>query len=109
MSRGITNRNIDLHRLIEKLHDVLIFLDENNLAIPAIKVEEAINALKMLEMDKPESSRPDWWREKALGHLLFAVALNQIVTNPIEFRKSEKHIPFLADAVRHHIPAHLPA
>ena len=59
MSRGITNRNIDLHRLIEKLHDVLNFLDENNLAIPAIKVEEAINALKMLEMDKPESSRPD--------------------------------------------------
>ena len=59
MSRGITNRNIDVHRLIEKLHDVLNFLDENNLAIPAIKVEEAINALKMLEMDKPESSRPD--------------------------------------------------
>lgn len=59
MSRGITNRNIDVHRLIEKLRDVLNFLDENNLAIPAIKVEEAINALKMLEMENPESSRPD--------------------------------------------------
>jgi len=55
MSRGITNRNIDVHRLIEKLHDVLNFLDENNLAIPAIKVEEAINALKMIETDDPDS------------------------------------------------------
>ncbi|MEH6660842.1 MAG: hypothetical protein V7679_04250 [Parasphingorhabdus sp.] len=48
-----------MHRLIEKLHDVLIFLDENNLAIPAIKVEEAINALEMLDIEKPETSRPD--------------------------------------------------
>lgn len=48
-----------MHRLIEKLHDVLNFLDENGLAIPAIKVEEAINALKMLEIDNPDSSNPD--------------------------------------------------
>lgn len=48
-----------MHRLIEKLHDVLNFLDENDLAIPAIKVEEAINALKMLEIDNPDSSKPD--------------------------------------------------
>ncbi|ATW04301.1 hypothetical protein C8024_12710 [Sphingopyxis sp. BSNA05] len=59
MSRGITNRNIDVHRLIEKLHDVLNFLDENNLAIPAIKVEEAINALEMIESENPNSPKPD--------------------------------------------------
>jgi len=40
------------------------------------------------------------------GHLLFAVHLNQIVTDLIEFRKSKRRIPFLADAIQHHIPAH---
>ncbi|WP_164089184.1 MULTISPECIES: hypothetical protein [Sphingomonadaceae] len=48
-----------MHRLIEKLHDVLNFLDENNLAIPAIKVEEAINALEMIESENPNSPKPD--------------------------------------------------
>lgn len=56
MSRGVTNGNINVRRLIEKLHDVLNFLDENNLAIPAIKVEEAINALKIIESENSESS-----------------------------------------------------
>jgi hypothetical protein len=59
LSQGITNGNIDVHRLIEKLYDVLNFLDENDLAIAAIKVEEAINALKMVELDNPESPKPD--------------------------------------------------
>mgnify|MGYP003654406376 len=59
MSRGITNGNIDVQKLIEKLHDVLNFLDENNLAIPAIKVEEAITALKLVE----EENRETWNQE----------------------------------------------
>ncbi|AMO72155.1 hypothetical protein AZE99_10105 [Sphingorhabdus sp. M41] len=59
MSRGVTNGNIDVRRLIEKLHDVLNFLDEKNLAIPAIKVEEAINALKIVEMENSEPSTPE--------------------------------------------------
>jgi len=59
MSRGITNGNIDVHRVIEKLQDVLNFLDENNLAIPAIKVEEAIYALEMLEMENSETLKQD--------------------------------------------------
>jgi hypothetical protein len=59
MSRGITNGNIDVHSVIEKLRDVLNFLDENNLAIPAIKVEEAINALEMVEMENSETSKQD--------------------------------------------------
>jgi hypothetical protein len=59
MSRGITNGNIDVHSVIEKLRDVLNFLDENNLAIPAIKVEEAINALEMVEMESSETSKQD--------------------------------------------------
>lgn len=48
-----------MHRVIEKLQDVLNFLDENNLAIPAIKVEEAIYALEMLEMENSETLKQD--------------------------------------------------
>ncbi len=59
MSRDIFNGNIDVHKLIEKLKDVLDFLDENNLAIPAIKVEEAINALKAVEIENPDLSQQD--------------------------------------------------
>jgi len=59
LSRGITNGNIDVHKLIEKLHDVLDFLDENNLAIPAIKVEEAITALKLVEEENRETWNQD--------------------------------------------------
>ncbi len=35
-----------MQKLIEKLEEVLNILDENELAIPAIKVEEAIELLK---------------------------------------------------------------
>jgi len=48
-----------VHKLIEKLHDVLDFLDENNLAIPAIKVEEAITALKLVEEENRETWNQD--------------------------------------------------
>lgn len=41
-----------MHRLIEKLESVLNFLDENDQAIPAIKIEEAIHALKQVELDE---------------------------------------------------------
>jgi hypothetical protein len=57
--RNITNGNIDVNSVIEKLRDVLNFLDENNLSIPAIKVEEAINALEMVEMENSETSKQD--------------------------------------------------
>lgn len=48
----MTGGNIDVDPLVEKLRDVLGFLDDNDLAIPAIKIEEAINALKQAETDK---------------------------------------------------------
>lgn len=45
-----------MQKLIDKLEEVLSFLDENELAIPAIKVEEAIHLLKNPPSD---SSLPD--------------------------------------------------
>ncbi|VWX58492.1 conserved hypothetical protein [Sphingorhabdus sp. 109] len=44
--------------LVEKLQEVLNFLDENDLSIAAIKVEEAIDALEdiALENQKPTTS-----------------------------------------------------
>jgi hypothetical protein len=59
MSSGMTSGNINVLALIEKLQDVLDFLDENDLAIPAIKVEEAINALKQVALDKSEHPTSD--------------------------------------------------
>ncbi|MEH6700120.1 hypothetical protein [Parasphingorhabdus sp.] len=50
---------IDVRALIEKLKDVLSFLDENDLAVPAIKVEEAINALKQIELGDSETTKRD--------------------------------------------------
>tara|TARA_R110000824_G_scaffold211072_3_gene397030 strand:- start:13691 stop:13861 length:171 start_codon:yes stop_codon:yes gene_type:complete len=53
----MTDGNINVRNLIKKLQDVLTFLDENDLAIPAIKVEEAINALRQVELDSSEPSK----------------------------------------------------
>ena len=54
MLPGMKSRNIDVRTLIKKLEDVLSFLDENDFAIPAIKVEEAINALQQLRSGEAE-------------------------------------------------------
>ena len=59
MSAGMTCGNIDVHALIEKLQDILKFLDDNELAIPAIKVEEAINALKQIQSDASAATKRD--------------------------------------------------
>ena len=59
MPVGMTSRNIDVHALIEKLQDILKFLDDNELAIPAIKVEEAINALKQIQSDASAATKRD--------------------------------------------------
>ena len=59
MPVGMTSRNIDLHAQIEKLQDILKFLDDNELAIPAIKVEEAINALKQIQSDASAATKRD--------------------------------------------------
>lgn len=56
MPPGMTNGNVKLRSLINKLKEVLKSLDENDLAVPAIKVEEAINALKLEELDESEST-----------------------------------------------------
>jgi hypothetical protein len=54
----IYKRNGDVLSLVEKLQEVLNFLDENDLSIAAIKVEEAIDALEdiALENQKPTTS-----------------------------------------------------
>ncbi len=54
MSSVMNSGDLGARELIEKLQVVLNFLDENDLAIPAIKIEEAINALKQVESDKSE-------------------------------------------------------
>lgn len=51
--------NIHVRALIEKLGDVLNRLDTNDMAIPAIKVEEAINALKKQEFDNSASTESE--------------------------------------------------
>ncbi len=48
-----------MRRLIEKLEEVLDFLDENELAIPAIKVEEAIHLLKDTSGSSAPLDQPD--------------------------------------------------
>lgn len=55
----MTSRNIDVRVLIEKLDDVLHCLDDNDLALPAIKIEEAINALKQQEIGKSTTKEPE--------------------------------------------------
>lgn len=59
MSADMNSGKIDVRALIEKLKDVLSFLDENDLAVPAIKVEEAINALKQIESGDSETTKRD--------------------------------------------------
>lgn len=59
MSAGMTSRDIDVHALIEKLQDILKFLDDNEFAIPAIKVEEAINALKQIQANGSAGTKRD--------------------------------------------------
>ena len=54
----MTGGDIGVHVLIEKLEGVLNYLDENDLAVPAIKVEEAINALRYIPADdSPETDQ----------------------------------------------------
>ncbi|MFK7843129.1 MAG: hypothetical protein AB8B54_12760 [Sphingorhabdus sp.] len=48
------NEDVNVHGLIENLKDVLQYFDANDLSIPAIKIEEAINALKQAELEKTE-------------------------------------------------------
>lgn len=59
MSFDMTGGNIDVDALIERLQNILNFLDEQDLAIAAIKIEEAINSLKRLEPDASEVSQHD--------------------------------------------------
>ncbi len=47
-----------MQMLITRLHEILRFLDENELAVPAIKVEEAINAIKPEAGAKCKPSKP---------------------------------------------------
>lgn len=56
MSADMTGGDTVVHVLIEKLEGALDYLDENDLAVPAIKVEEAINALRHIPADdSPET------------------------------------------------------
>ena len=55
---GMKSDDINMYPLIDKLQDVLDSLDKNDLAIPAIKVQEAINGLKQLALDSSEAEKP---------------------------------------------------
>ncbi|ASK87020.1 hypothetical protein SPHFLASMR4Y_00228 [Sphingorhabdus sp. SMR4y] len=59
MSRDLNYRNMEVHKLIEKLQGILNFLDENDLPIPAIKIDAAINALEETETEELPQSSPD--------------------------------------------------
>ena len=45
----MNNGDMDARVIIEALENALRLLDKNGFAIPAIKIEEAINALKQIE------------------------------------------------------------
>tara|TARA_R110002033_G_scaffold46726_1_gene91527 strand:- start:2590 stop:2772 length:183 start_codon:yes stop_codon:yes gene_type:complete len=51
--------NSDVHFVIEKLQAVLGFLDEKDFSVPAIKIDEAINALKQSSSDSSETTTRD--------------------------------------------------
>ena len=53
----MTSSNIDVRALIERLDGVLNSLDDNDMAIPAIKIEEAINALKKQAPDNAATAK----------------------------------------------------
>ncbi len=59
MLLSMKSDDINMYPLIDKLQDVLDSLDENDLAIPAIKIQEAINGLKQLALDSSEVKKPD--------------------------------------------------
>ena len=59
MSCRWAEANIAVQKLIEELEKVLNVLDELELALPAIKVEEAINILKGLEASSSDPVRPE--------------------------------------------------
>ena len=47
----MNSAGMDLRTIIEMLENALRLLDKNGFAIPAIKIEEAINALKQIERE----------------------------------------------------------
>lgn len=59
MLLSMKSDDINMYPLIDKLQDVLDSLDENDLAITAIKIQEAINGLKQLALDSSEVKKPD--------------------------------------------------
>jgi len=54
MSIKMENSDIEVESLIKKLEDILTILDDIGLAIPAMKVEEAIAALKQADTASPK-------------------------------------------------------
>lgn len=59
MALDMKTENIDVDVLITRLEDVLHFLDESDLAMPAIKIEEALNALKQVDLDRSKTPKHD--------------------------------------------------
>lgn len=54
MSAGMSGGKLNAGELIAKLEKILIYLDENGLAIAAIKIEEAISALQQVKFESSE-------------------------------------------------------
>ncbi len=55
MSVTMKNSSDDILNLIERLQEILVMLDEDGHAIPAIRVEEAINVLRQDREDQETS------------------------------------------------------
>lgn len=51
----MSNSDVDMLDLVEKLENVLSLLDEGGHALAAIKVEEAINALQRADASEAEN------------------------------------------------------
>ena len=45
----MNDSNKEIHELVQKLEHVLSLLDESGYSLPAIKVEEALSALRQLD------------------------------------------------------------
>lgn len=56
MSVTMKNNSDDILNLVERLEEILFMLDEDGHAIPAIRVEEAINVLRQ---DREERETSD--------------------------------------------------